>query len=48
MINIEEDQLSKRLGKTRRKARWSRGRREPNHHSSETILRDRQLLKRPE
>jgi hypothetical protein len=43
MINIEEDQLSKRLGKIRIKVRWSRGRRGTNHHSSEIILRDNQL-----
>jgi hypothetical protein len=48
MINIKEDQLSKNIGKTRRKTRWNRGRRGLSHHSSEIILRDNQLLKNPE
>jgi len=43
MISIEEDQLFKRLGKTRRKERWSRGRRGPSHHSLEIIFKDNQL-----
>jgi hypothetical protein len=47
MINIEEDPLTKRLGKTRRKKRWSRGRREPSHHSSEIIFRDNPTPKEP-
>jgi hypothetical protein len=34
-------------GKTRRKVRWSRGRRGPSHHSSEIILRDNQLQNEP-
>jgi hypothetical protein len=40
MINIKEGQLSKNLGKTRRKERWNRGRRGLSHHSSEIILKD--------
>jgi hypothetical protein len=47
MINIEEDQLSKRLGKTRRMEIWSRGRRGPSHHFSEIIIRGNQLLRSP-
>jgi hypothetical protein len=45
MISIEEGQLSKNLGKIRREARWSRGRRGPSHDYSKTILIDNQLLK---
>jgi hypothetical protein len=48
MINKKQGQLSKNLGKTRRKSRWIRGRRELSHHSSEIILRDNQLLENPE
>jgi hypothetical protein len=48
MINIKEGQLSKKIGKTRRKARWKRGRRGLSNHSLEIILRDNQLLKNPE
>jgi hypothetical protein len=48
MININEDQLSKKLGKTRRKKYMNRGRRGLSHHSSEIILRDNQLLENPE
>jgi hypothetical protein len=32
MIRIEEDLISKRLGRIRRKERWNRGKREENHH----------------
>jgi hypothetical protein len=38
MINIEEDPLTKRLGQTRRKERWIRGRRGPSYHYSEIIF----------
>jgi hypothetical protein len=48
MINIKEGQLSKKLGKTRIKTIWNRGRRGLRHHSSEIILRDNQLLENPE
>jgi hypothetical protein len=34
MINIKEEQLSKNIGKTRRKEIWNEGRRELSHHSS--------------
>jgi hypothetical protein len=47
MINIKEDQLSKNIGKKRRKEIWNIGRRGLSHHSSEIIFRDRQLLKNP-
>jgi hypothetical protein len=47
MIIIEEDQLSKRLGKTRKNARWSRERRGPSHNYLEMILRDNQLPRNP-
>jgi hypothetical protein len=47
MINIKGGQLSKKLGKTRRKARWNRGRGGLSHHSSEIIPRDNRLLKNP-
>jgi hypothetical protein len=39
MINIKEGQLSKNLGKTRRKTIWKGGRRGLSHHSSEIILK---------
>jgi hypothetical protein len=45
MIIIEEDQLSKILGKTKIKVRWSRGRRETNPHFSEIIIKDNQFPK---
>jgi hypothetical protein len=48
VINIKEGQFFKKLGKTRRKKRWNRGRRGLSHHSSEIILRDNQLLENPE
>jgi hypothetical protein len=48
MININEGQLSKKLGKTRRKTRWKKGRRGLSHHSSKIILRDNHLLENPE
>jgi hypothetical protein len=48
MIIIEENQLSKNLGKTRRKSRWNKGIRGLSHHSTKIILRDIQLLKNPE
>jgi hypothetical protein len=48
MIRKKQGQLSKKLGKTKRGARWNRGRRELRHHSSEIILRDNQLLESPE
>jgi hypothetical protein len=48
MISIEEDQLSKRLRKIRRKKIWNRGRRVLSHPTSEIVLRDSQLLKKPE
>jgi hypothetical protein len=44
MINKNQGQLSKNLGKTKRSSRWIRGRREISHHSSEIILRASQLL----
>jgi hypothetical protein len=47
MIIIEEDPLTKRLGKTRRKERWSKGRRGPSHHSSEIIFQGQPTLKEP-
>jgi hypothetical protein len=43
MINKGEDQLSKGIGKTRRKEIWIRGRRGLNHHFSEILLKDIQL-----
>jgi hypothetical protein len=48
MINIYEDPLTKRHEKTRRKEIWSRGRRQPSHHSLEIIFRDNELLRSPE
>jgi len=47
MISIEEDWISKRIGRTRRKARWSRGKREPNHLFSKIILKNSQLPRSP-
>jgi len=47
MINIEEDQISKRLGKTRGEVRWNRGRREANQHFSEITLKDNQMQRSP-
>jgi hypothetical protein len=48
MISKKQDQLSKRLGKTKRNSRWIRGRRDLSHHSSEITLRENQLLENPE
>jgi hypothetical protein len=48
MIDIKEVQLSKNIGKTRRRTRWNRGRRGLSHHCSEIILRDNHLLENPE
>jgi hypothetical protein len=47
MINIEECKLSKRLGKTRRNVRWSRGRKGTRHHSSRIVLKGSQPKMRP-
>jgi hypothetical protein len=47
MIIIEEDQLSKRLEKTRRKEIWSIERRVPSHHSSKIILKENEIPFRP-
>jgi hypothetical protein len=44
MINKNQGQLSKNLGKTKRNSRWIRGRRELSHHSSKIILKDIKLL----
>jgi hypothetical protein len=41
MINLKEEKLTKKIEKTKRKARWNKGRRSLSHHSSEIILRDR-------
>jgi hypothetical protein len=43
MININEYQLSKRLGKINIKVGWSKGRRGTSHYSSRIILRGIQL-----
>jgi hypothetical protein len=48
MIIIEEDPLTKRLEKRRRKERLRRGRRGPSHHSSKIIFRDKKLPRSPE
>jgi hypothetical protein len=47
MIRKKGKHLTKNLGNTRRKERWSRGRRELSHHSSEITFRKKQLLKNP-
>jgi hypothetical protein len=47
MTIIEEDEISKTIGKTRRESIWSRGRRGPSHHYSKIILRENHLLKSP-
>jgi hypothetical protein len=44
MINIKESQLSKNLGNTRISTICNRGRRGLSHHSSETVLKENQLL----
>jgi hypothetical protein len=38
MINIKENQVSKKLGKTRRISTWNIGRKGIIHHSSEIVL----------
>jgi len=43
MFIIEEEKLSKRLGKTTRKIRWSRRIKSTSHHSSEISLKGIQL-----
>jgi hypothetical protein len=40
--------LSKKIGKTRRKERWNKGIRGLSHHFLEIIIRDNELLKNPE
>jgi hypothetical protein len=47
MINIEEDQISKRIGRTRRNAIWSRETKGINHHSSKIVLKDSYLTMNP-
>jgi hypothetical protein len=42
MRRIKEGQLSKRLGMTRRKERWSKERKGISHHFSEIVLKDNQ------
>jgi hypothetical protein len=44
MINKNKSLLSKKLGKTRRSLRGSKGKRESNHHFSGTVLKDSQVL----
>jgi hypothetical protein len=48
MISKKQGQLSKNIWKTKRNSRWIRGRRGLSHHSSEIILRDSQILEKPE
>jgi hypothetical protein len=43
MMNGNQGQISKKLGKTRRNSIWIRGIRELSHHSLEIILRDRKI-----
>jgi hypothetical protein len=47
MINENQGQLSKNLGKIKKNSRCIRGRRELNQHSSEIILRDIQFIENP-
>jgi hypothetical protein len=47
MRNKGEDQISKRLGKTKSKVRWNIGRRELNHHFLEILRKDIELFRSP-
>jgi hypothetical protein len=44
MINKNQGELSKKLGKTKRNSRCIRGRRDLSYHSSEIIHKDIKLL----
>jgi hypothetical protein len=48
MINKNQDQHSKKIGKTKQNSRWIKGRRGLSHHSSEIDHKERKLLRNPE
>jgi hypothetical protein len=47
MISKNKILLSKKIGKTRKSLRGSRGKRESNHHFSRISLKDNHILESP-